>query len=69
TYTPDKEVQVKVPNVVGKSIDESADSFNWAGLNLRISGLGSAVSQNPAAGTMAPKGTIVQVEFMTPASD
>ena len=69
TYTPDSEVQVKVPDVVGKSIDNAADSLNWAGLNLSISGLGSAVSQNPAAGAMAPKGTIVQVEFMAPASD
>lgn len=62
-YKPDHEDQVVVPDVTDKNILEATDALSEKGLNIKITGLGSAVKQEPATGTKVPKGSIVNVEF------
>ena len=56
-------VMVTVPNVYGKSISEATNLLKNVGLNVNISGLGTAYSQSPKAGAKAERGSIVNVEF------
>ena len=56
-------VMVSVPNVYGKTISEATNLLKNVGLNVNITGLGTAYSQYPKAGASAERGSIVNVEF------
>ncbi|NLY42441.1 MAG: stage V sporulation protein D [Clostridiaceae bacterium] len=63
TEGADKVENVVVPDVLGKSVLDSNRIIINAGLNIRITGSGTAIKQEPAAGTVVPPGTVVNVEF------
>lgn len=56
-------VMVTVPDVSGRTVEEARAVLRKAGLNLRISGSGSATAQEPVAGTQVEKGEVVGVQF------
>lgn len=72
-YTTEQEPQtVTVPSVSGQSILQANGSIVSAGLNFKISGAGrmttdtgptAAVKQDPEAGTVVERGSVVYVEF------
>jgi len=64
TYKPETEVMVAVPNLLGRTIDEAKQTLNSLGLNIKINGLGTVVKQSQAAGTMVPKGEVIEVDFI-----
>lgn len=76
-YTEEEEEEqlVEVPNVVGKTASEANSEITNAGLEISLVGSGMegsqtvAVSQNPTAGEMVPKGTIIEVNFMGRSSE
>lgn len=53
----------KVPDLKKKSALEATRTLKDLGLNIKISGAGEAIKQEPAAGTEVPLGTEVQVDF------
>ncbi|MBO5142723.1 MAG: PASTA domain-containing protein [Clostridia bacterium] len=59
----DTRFTVTVPDVRNKSISEATSILNELGLNIRVSGSGSAILQDPAMNTVVEQGTIVTVEF------
>lgn len=63
TYKPEQEVFVTVPNLLQKNVAEVSKAASDSGLNVSMQGLGSAVAQEPAAGTSVPKGSVVKVNF------
>ncbi|MGI6778149.1 MAG: penicillin-binding transpeptidase domain-containing protein [Acetivibrionales bacterium] len=63
TYTPEEEVQVAMPDVLNKTISEATEALNKVGLNIKISGMGTAIKQSYDPGTMVPKGNVIEVEF------
>ncbi len=63
TYKPDDEIMVKVPDLSEMTIAEATKALADTGLNIRIEGMGSVVSQKTAPGTMVPKGTVIEVTF------
>lgn len=58
-----EKVMVEVPNVYGKSVDETTTLLKSVGLNVNADGLGVADTQLPAAGTTVEKGSLVKVTF------
>lgn len=64
------DVVVKVPDVVGMSLQEANTVITNAGLNIRLSGgavqneKARAVSQTIKSGEEVPKGTIIEVTFV-----
>ncbi len=69
TYKPEKEAKATVPDVKDKTIYEATQAFNSVGLNIRINGTGTAVSQDKDAGAVISKGTVVEVMFRNVVSD
>lgn len=69
TYKPEKEAKATVPDVKDKTIYEATQAFNSVGLNIRINGTGTAVSQDKDAGQFITKGTVVEVMFRNVVSD
>lgn len=63
TYTPEKEIMVRVPNIANKTISEATQTLNDAGLNIKINGMGTAVKQSIEPGKEIPKGGVVVVDF------
>lgn len=63
TYKPEAEVTAMVPNVKNKTISEATKALKSVGLNIRINGTGTAVSQDKDAGKVITKGNVVEVEF------
>jgi stage V sporulation protein D (sporulation-specific penicillin-binding protein) len=63
TYKPDKEVMVKMPDILNKTISEATKTLNDAGLNIKVSGMGVAVNQGLAPGAMVTKGKVIEVKF------
>ena len=59
-----KKVTVKVPNVIGKSINEATVLLKGVGLTINADGLGFATEQKPAPDTTIEKGSIVDVQFV-----
>lgn len=59
----DTRFTVTVPDIRNKSISEATAELNELNLNIRVSGSGTAILQDPAAGTVVEQGTIVTVEF------
>lgn len=72
-YTTDSEPQmVTVPSVIGQSLLSANSTVVSSGLNFKISGAGrmlsdggqtAAVKQEPAAGSVVERGSVVYVEF------
>ncbi len=63
------EATVEVPDLSGAAADVANGLLASNGLNVKVNGssYGSStqvVSQDPAAGTMVPRGTVVQIELM-----
>ncbi len=54
---------VEVPDLSGQSVSDARESLRTRGLNLRIIGTGTVVSQNPVAGTMLARGEVVDAQF------
>ena len=54
---------VIVPDVLGKTVVETNEILTNEGLNMRVAGYGTALRQQPEAGTYVLPGTVVEVEF------
>ena len=54
---------VEVPDLTGQSVSDARDSLAKRGLNLRIIGAGSVVSQNPEPGSLTARGEVVDAQF------
>ncbi len=63
TQADEMEGMTVVPDVSNMSVMDAAQKMDDADLTLSPTGEGSAKYQSPAAGTIVPKGTTVQVEF------
>jgi stage V sporulation protein D (sporulation-specific penicillin-binding protein) len=63
TYKPDKEINVRVPDLRNKDIFEATQNLNNLGLNIKANGIGVAVGQSVEAGKEVKKGTAIEVEF------
>lgn len=50
-----------IPNVVGYGVREAVRTLEKAGYNVRFSGSGCVVAQQPAAGNKAPRGSTVNL--------
>lgn len=59
----DTRFTVTVPDVRNMSISEATAKLNELNLNIRVSGSGTAIMQDPAMGTVVEQGTIITVEF------
>jgi hypothetical protein len=57
---------VQVPAVQGQTIAQAAATLSGANLAMVADGVGTAVSQEPPAGSRAAPGTSVQVQFSKP---
>ncbi|MBQ3900582.1 MAG: PASTA domain-containing protein, partial [Clostridia bacterium] len=62
------EPTVEVPDLIGKSADVANGMLASSGLNVKVIGSSAGastqvVSQEPAAGTMVPRGTVVEMEL------
>nr|WP_054749775.1 penicillin-binding transpeptidase domain-containing protein [Ruminiclostridium josui] len=69
TYKAKEEATVKVPDVKNKSVYDATQAFKKLGLNIRVNGTGTAVSQNIDAGTKVKKGAVIEVIFRNVVSD
>jgi cell division protein FtsI (penicillin-binding protein 3) len=54
---------VAMPQLVGKPMREAISTAANVGLNVHVSGSGTATAQAPAAGTRIPAGTTIVVRF------
>ena len=63
---PTAQDYTRVPSVLGMPMRESAQALRGSGLAFAAKGEGIAVKQSPAAGTYAPAGDTVTVEFQLP---
>ena len=59
---------VPVPDTLGQTMAQAGAGLTGAGLAMEATGVGTAVSQVPAAGTDVPAGSSVEVEFAPPVS-
>lgn len=69
TYKPENEATATVPDVKDKTVYEATQAFKSVGLNIRINGTGTAVSQDKEVGKVITKGTVVEVMFRNVVSD
>ena len=53
-----------VPDVLNMTIAEATKTLNDAGLNIKIEGMGTSVSQSVEPGTKIAKGSVVKVQFV-----
>ena len=65
----DTRFTVTVPDVRNLSISEATAKLNELGLNIRVSGSGTAILQDPAMNTVVEQGTIITVEFRNKSID
>ena len=63
TYKPEREILVKAPDLINKTISEATETLASLGLNIRIEGMGNAWKQSAAPGSQVQKGSVVEVEF------
>jgi stage V sporulation protein D (sporulation-specific penicillin-binding protein) len=63
TYKPAVETKVAVPNVLNKTIDEASKALKDVGLNIKITGMGTAVKQLTEPGEIVTKGEVIEVDF------
>ncbi|MDD4066372.1 MAG: penicillin-binding transpeptidase domain-containing protein [Clostridia bacterium] len=59
----DVRVSVEVPSVIGKTAAEAEALLKKVGLNIKISGTGKVVTQDPPSGTNIEEGTVIRVEM------
>lgn len=59
----DTRFTVTVPDIRNLNISEATSKLNELNLNIRVSGSGLAILQDPAYGTVVEQGTIITVEF------
>lgn len=69
TYKPESEAKATVPNVKDMTVYEATQAFKKVGLNIRVNGTGTAVSQDKEAGKVITKGTVIEVMFRNVVSD
>lgn len=69
TYKPKEEATVTVPDVKNESVYDATQAFKRLGINIRVNGTGTAVSQSVDAGTKVKKGAVVEVIFRNVVSD
>jgi stage V sporulation protein D (sporulation-specific penicillin-binding protein) len=69
TYKPKNDATTHVPNLKNKSVAEATQMLKAAGLNIRVNGTGTAVSQDKDANTVVTKGLVVEVMFRNVVSD
>lgn len=62
-YIDQKASQVKMPDLIGKTIDESDKILSGLGLNPSYVGEGKVISQAPQAGSNLKQGTVVSIEL------
>lgn len=66
-YTEDNEIpaqgMVRIPSLVGLGLTQARVKVREAELSLSAQGNGFCVSQDPAAGSMVPKGTMIRAVF------
>ena len=62
---PEK-TEAAVPDVVGKTAEEAITALAQDGFHYLTDGGGSVTAQVPAAGMMAPQGTVVRLYMDTP---
>ncbi len=63
TYKPQDEAETTVPDVKNKTVSEATQAFLNAGININITGTGTAISQSVGAGKRVHKGDVVEVTF------
>lgn len=63
TYKPEKEIEVTMPNVLNKNIEEAAEALRKAGLNIKVEGIGQAHRQEFEPGQPLSKGQVVTIWF------
>ncbi len=63
TYKPEKELTVKMPDVMNKTVDEATEALSRAGLNIKVTGMGTSVKQAYSPGTEVTKGNVVEIVF------
>ncbi|MDF2523955.1 MAG: penicillin-binding protein transpeptidase, partial [Clostridiales bacterium] len=63
TYKPDKQVMVRVPDLLNKTVSEASKALSDVGLNLKVDGVGTAIEQKKRAGELLPKGEVVEAVF------
>ena len=59
----DEDIKVKVPDLTKKTVLEATRVLKDKGLNIKITGMGEAASQEPAPGTEVKLGAEVRVDF------
>ncbi len=65
----DASAELKLPDLRGKTLREVSELLNWMGLRLNSYGSGVATDQNPPPGTRVDTGSVVNVEFNSPADN
>jgi stage V sporulation protein D (sporulation-specific penicillin-binding protein) len=69
TYKLESQPTATVPDVKNRTVSEATEAFKKAGLNIRINGTGTAVSQETEAGKVVTKGNVIEVMFRNVVSD
>ena len=64
TYSPENKKMVKVPDLTNKTVEEAIRTLNGVGLNIKINGIGSAISQNVEPGEEVQQGEVIAVDFI-----
>lgn len=65
-YVEQKSAEIKMPKLIGKTMEEADKILTGMGLNPSYSGTGKVVSQAPVAGTKLKPGTVVSLEMKAP---
>lgn len=55
---------VKVPDLTNKTVEEATRTLRDMGLNIKINGIGSAISQSVEPGEEVQEGEIIAVDFI-----
>lgn len=64
TYNPENKKTVKVPDLTKKTVEEATKALKNIGLNIKINGVGSAISQNVNPGEKVQEGEVIAVDFI-----
>lgn len=64
TYKPETKKMVKVPDLTNKTVEEATRTLRDMGLNIKINGIGSAISQSVEPGEEVQEGEIIAVDFI-----
>lgn len=70
-YSSDSEARLsqEVPDLKGKSVSQARNMLKARNLNIRVSGSGTILSQDPMAGTLVEEGTVVNVTLQQEIQD